>query len=92
MVTRKVVVTEPLGLHLRPAGVFCEESVKFGSKIQIRKGNNLLNAKSVLGVLAARIKCGDEVELVCDGEDEQEAIDTLTRILEGDFSRAKSND
>ena len=83
MVTRKVVVTDPLGLHLRPAGLFCEESSKFHSKIQIRKGNNMLNAKSVLGVLAARIKCGDEVELICDGPDENEAIDILTGMLEG---------
>lgn len=86
MVTRKVVVTDPLGLHLRPAGMFCEASVKFASKIQIRKGNNMLNGKSVLGVLAARIQCGDEVELVCDGEDEQEALDTLTKLLEGVLS------
>lgn len=86
MVTRTVVVTEPLGLHLRPAGIFCEKSVKFNSKIQIRKGNNLLNAKSVLGVLAARIQCGDEVELVCEGDDEEEALETLTKLLEGDLS------
>ena len=81
MVTQKVVVTEPLGLHLRPAGVFCEESLKYQSKIQIRKGNNFLNAKSVLGLLAARIQCGDEVELVCDGPDEQEALDRLSELL-----------
>ena len=81
MVTQKVVVTEPLGLHLRPAGVFCEESLKYQSKIQIRKGNNFLNAKSVLGLLAARIQCGDEVELVCDGPDEQEVLDRLSELL-----------
>lgn len=86
MVTQKVVVTEPLGLHLRPAGVFCEESVKYQSKIQIRKGTSLLNAKSVLGVLAARVKCGDEVELICEGEDEQEALEALVRILQGEHN------
>ena len=84
MVAQKVVVTEPLGLHLRPAGAFCEESVKYQSKIQIRKGTNLLNAKSVLGVLAARVQCGDEVEVICDGEDEEQALKALVRILKGD--------
>jgi len=83
MVSQKVVVTEPLGMHLRPAGVFCEESLKFESKIQIRKGTSLLNAKSVLGLLAARVQCGDEVELICDGPDEGEAINHLTAILQG---------
>ncbi len=83
MVTQKVVVTEPLGLHLRPAGVFCEESLKYKSRIQIRKGTSLLNAKSILGVLAARVKCGDEVEIICEGPDEEEAIERLTEILKG---------
>ena len=83
MITRKVVVTEPLGLHLRPAGAFCEESLKFESKIQIKKGTSLLNAKSILGLLAARVQCGDEVELICDGVDEQEAMERLTDILQG---------
>lgn len=83
MVAQKVVVTEPLGMHLRPAGVFCEESLKFESKIQIRKGTSLLNAKSVLGLLAARVQCGDEVELICDGPDEREALDHLIAILQG---------
>ncbi len=81
MVTKRVVVTEPLGLHLRPAGVFCEESMKFESKIQIRKDTNLLNAKSVLGLLAARVKSGDEVELICDGPDEEQAMEHLISIL-----------
>lgn len=84
MITQRVVVTEPLGLHLRPAGVFCEESLKYESKIQIRKGTSLLNAKSVLGVLAARVQCGDEVELICDGPDEEEAMTRLVEILTGD--------
>jgi phosphocarrier protein len=83
VVTGKVVITEPLGLHLRPAGLFCEESLKFKSKIQIRKGTSLLNAKSVLGILAARVKCGDEIELICEGEDEQKAFDHLSAFLQG---------
>lgn len=81
MVTQKVVVTEPLGLHLRPAGIFSEECLKYQSKIQIRKGTSLLNAKSVLGVLAARIQCGDELEILCEGEDEQEALEALVGLV-----------
>ncbi|MCR5702259.1 MAG: HPr family phosphocarrier protein [Lachnospiraceae bacterium] len=84
MVSGKVVITEPLGLHLRPAGLFCEESLKFTSKIQIRKGTSLLNAKSVLGILAARVGCGDEIELICEGEDEQQAFEHLSAFLQGD--------
>lgn len=62
MVTQKVIIAEPSGLHLRPAGKLCEISLKYQSKIQIKKGNNTANAKSVLGILAARVQSGDEID------------------------------
>lgn len=66
MVSGKVIVSEALGLHLRPAGKLCEISLNYQSKIQIRKDTSLMNAKSVLGVLAARVQNGDEVEIICE--------------------------
>lgn len=85
MVTCKVVVEEPLGLHLRPAGMFCEICLRYESEIQIRKGNHTANAKSVLGVLAARVQQGDEIEIVCEGADENEALDALIAAVRGGF-------
>lgn len=85
MVTQKVVVTEPSGLHLRPAGKLSEMSLKYQSKIQIRKGNNTANAKSVLGVLAARVQQGDEIEIICDGADENEALSALVAVMQEGF-------
>lgn len=85
MVAQKVVVTEPSGLHLRPAGQLCELCLKYESKIQIKKGYQTANAKSVLGVLAARISQGDEIEIVCEGSDEQEALDQIVKVFEAEF-------
>ena len=85
MVAQKVVVTEPSGLHLRPAGQLCELCLKYESKIQIKKGYQTANAKSVLGVLAARISQGDEIEIVCEGSDEQEALDQIVKVIEAGF-------
>ena len=82
MVSQKVIVMEPTGLHLRPAGKLCEESMKYQSKIELRKGNRIANGKSVLGVLAARVQQGDEVEIRCEGEDEEEALLALTQLLQ----------
>lgn len=81
MVSEKVIVAEAFGLHLRPAGKLCEISLNYQSKIQIRKNEAVMNAKSVLGVLAARVQHGDEVEIICDGPDEQEALETLVKAL-----------
>ncbi len=84
MVTQKLVVAEISGLHLRPAGRISEVSLQFKSTIQVKKGDQIANAKSVLGLLAARIQQGDEIEILCDGVDEEEALQVLvTSIREG---------
>lgn len=85
MVTQSVVVAEPSGLHLRPAGKLCEVSLKYESKIEVKKGNHIANAKSVLGLLAARVQQGDEIEIICDGEDENEALAEIVAVMQEGF-------
>lgn len=45
-------------------------------------GENIANAKSVLSVLGACIKSGDEIELICEGEDEQKALKEMVELIE----------
>lgn len=82
MVSSKVVIKNPTGLHLRPAGILCKIAIGFRSKVNIQFKETTANAKSVLGVLGACIKTGDEIELICEGEDEEEALATLTKAIE----------
>ncbi|MDY5986035.1 HPr family phosphocarrier protein [Sporofaciens sp. SGI.106] len=82
MVSKKVRIINPTGLHLRPAGIFCNTAVKFDSKITFQYGNTNANAKSVLSVLGACIKKGDEIELICDGADEEEALAAMVKAIE----------
>lgn len=82
MVTQKIIIKNPTGLHLRPAGVFCKTAAEFKSKITFQHKDTTANAKSVLSVLGSCIKSGDEIELFCDGEDEQEALKTMVEIIE----------
>lgn len=82
MVSKKVRIINPTGLHLRPAGIFCNTAVKFDSKITFQYGNTNANAKSVLSVLGASIKKGDEIELICDGADEEEALAAMVKAIE----------
>ena len=82
MVSQKVTVKNPTGLHLRPAGILCKEAMQFKSHITFRYRENTAKAKSVLCVLGACIKSGDEIELVCEGEDEQEALVALVHAIE----------
>lgn len=82
MVSRKVTIKNPTGLHLGPAGVLCKSAVQYKSLIVFKHGETTANAKSVLSVLGACIKSGDEIELICDGVDEQEALDFLVTEIE----------
>lgn len=82
MVSQKVVIKNPTGLHLRPAGILCKEAMQFKSMITFSFRGNTANAKSVLSVLGACVKSGDEIEFHCDGEDEEKALETLVNAVE----------
>ncbi len=81
MVSKKIVVDIPAGLHLRPVSILCNRSIDFNSSIMIKKNEKSVNAKSVLGILSAGVKYGDEIELICEGSDEEEALETLSMMI-----------
>ncbi len=83
MVSQKVVIKNPTGLHLRPAGILCKEAMQYKSHITFRYRENIANAKSVLSVLGACIKSGDEIEMICEGEDEEDALKAMIDAIEG---------
>lgn len=82
MVSQKVKIKNPTGLHLRPAGILCKEAMKYKSLVTFKFRDNVANAKSVLSVLGACVKSGDEIELCCEGTDEQEALRALVAAVE----------
>lgn len=82
VVSKLIKLTNPTGLHMRPAGNLCREAVKFKCKVSFESGGYVANAKSVLSVLGAGIKSGDEIKLICDGIDETEALNHLVPFIE----------
>ena len=81
MISQKISVSNPSGLHLRPAVNLWNEAIKYESRIEFLFSGGSANAKSVLSVLGACVKCGDEIELICDGIDEQAAMEALTSVI-----------
>ena len=82
MVGQKVKVNNLIGLHLRPAGKLCNEAMKYKCLITFHYKDVTANAKSVLSVLGACVRGGAVIELVCEGEDEQTALEHLVDLLE----------
>lgn len=70
-----------MGLHLRPAMELCGEAQKYQSKVYLNVREFQANAKSALNILAAGIRLHDEIEIVCEGEDEQEALRAIEQMM-----------
>ncbi|HCB96089.1 MAG TPA: HPr family phosphocarrier protein [Ruminococcus sp.] len=83
MVSKKLTLVNPQGFHMRPASLFASAMGKYSSKVTIKFNGNEYNGKSLLNIMAACIRCGSEVELVCDGADESEALAEATQLIEG---------
>lgn len=88
MYKKTVTIINKRGLHARPGSDFVNMAAKFKSKITIRRldeDDDPVNAKSIAFVLSLGISKGVEVELAANGEDEQEAIDTLVGLINEGF-------
>ena len=81
MVKANVEIRNLTGLHLRPAGVLCNKAIQFKSKIHFQVRDTTANAKSVLSVLGACVKCGDEITVFCEGPDEEEALRNIIAVI-----------
>lgn len=82
MVSEKILVNSALGIHLRPAGAMSDAAVRYDSHVTFTYGEGKsANAKSVISILAAGVKCGEEIELIADGPDEKEALEKVAAVF-----------
>ena len=81
MVSQIVKITNPTGLHVAAAGNLCKEAMKYKAHITFEHNGDVANAKSVLSVLGASVRFGDEITLKCDGEDEVLALEGLVAFI-----------
>ena len=78
----KVVVTDPVGLHARPATVAVSAASKCkGCKVAVSYNGRTVDMKSIMGVMSLGIPTQSEIVITCDGEGEQEAIDNIVETL-----------
>jgi len=85
-VTRAVMIVNTEGLHARPADMLARTALKFQSQIQIQCRNERVDAKSTLNLLILGATQGTEIVIEADGDDAQEAVDTLAALVIGGFS------
>jgi len=86
MVSHEVTVQNSVGLHARPATFFIQRANEFKSSVWVEKDERRVNAKSLLGVLSLGIVKGTKINIVADGSDQDEAVNTLVALIESNFS------
>ncbi|WP_317367049.1 HPr family phosphocarrier protein [uncultured Tyzzerella sp.] len=82
MVEKNVTIKNEAGLHMRPAGEFAKLANQCTSSVKIIYNEKNVNAKSVLNIMAAGIKCGDEITIQCDGDNESKDLNILIEAIE----------
>lgn len=82
MVSQTVTVKNEQGLHMRPAGIFAKEMTAFNSNVTLVINGKKINGKSVMNIIAGCIKCGSQMEIECEGEDEQTALAKAVELIE----------
>lgn len=86
MFSKDVIVQNQVGLHARPATFFIQKANNFKSSIWVSKDERKVNAKSLLGVLSLGIIKGTTITIIADGEDQEDAVNTLVELIDSNFA------
>ena len=82
MVSRRVTVTNSLGMHARAAARFVHAATQFRSQIRVAHGTRVIDGKSIMGILLLAAARGTELVITADGPDETDAVNALCRLVE----------
>jgi phosphocarrier protein len=78
MKTLNLTITDPVGLHARPATILVQQAGKFSSAITLVYGERRIDMKSILGIMGAGIPTQAEITIEADGADEEAAIEAIS--------------
>ena len=83
MVSRNYTIHSKVGLHARPASMLVKTANEYESRVHIRTEDMEVDAKSILSVMVLGAGCGDEIEIIVEGPDEEEALAAIVATLDG---------
>ena len=85
MVKETFVIENETGLHARPATEIAKIAIKYPCNVNLVVNGKTINAKSPLMIMSAGIKSKTELQIICDGEDEEQAIEELKIFLQNNL-------
>lgn len=83
MISEKVTLVNPQGFHMRPASLIAGEVGKHDAVVTIVRDGKEIPANSPMAMMAAAIKCGEELEIRAEGADEEAAVRAVVDFIAG---------
>ena len=87
MITKSVEIKLPRGLEARPVAELVQLASKYESTVHIEAQSKKVNAKSIMGMMTLNLTSGEEVTLIADGSDENEAVADMESFLSGNSQK-----
>lgn len=84
-INRVITVSNRLGMHARPASLFVQTACRFRSEIQVIKDKQVIDGKSILGLLMLAAGQGTALTVAARGEDAVEALNALEQLFNSKF-------
>ncbi|HEX3945082.1 MAG TPA: HPr family phosphocarrier protein [Rhizomicrobium sp.] len=81
----KTIILNKLGLHARAAAKLVEAAARFQSTIEIKKGDETVDARSILGLMMLNARIGSEIEVVATGSDAHEGLAAVLALIQAKF-------
>ena len=85
MKNKTIKLQNETGLHARPASKLAKLASEFKSSVKLNVNGKSIDAKSILAIMSTGIKTNTQLEIVCEGEDEEEAIKEIVNAFENNF-------
>ena len=85
MVYREVIIKNRAGIHARPAAMIVQAANLYDSQIYLEKDSNRINGKSIMGIMTLGAGYNTVIQILADGKDEEEAVNTIAKLFESRF-------
>jgi phosphocarrier protein len=89
VIEREIEIKNKLGLHARAAAKLVHTASRFKSDIKIRKGQEEVDGKSILGILLLAAGKGSSILIKADGPDERDALDAIEKLIDAKFDEVE---
>ncbi|WP_367606417.1 HPr family phosphocarrier protein [Legionella sp. W05-934-2] len=85
MIEKQLTIINKLGLHARASAKFVSTANRFQSQLTVKKGNQSVNGKSIMGVMMLAAPLGSDIVLIFDGPDEEHMAEAMTSLISNKF-------